>query len=432
MSALKPISKVSEPSAQHQQLKQSIAQQLAADTTELLYLQPFLAMLLMRLHICVVVDDRLQTAATDGTHIFADARFFATLSQQDRLFVLAHEVWHCAMGHFARRDFMTRSARDPKRWNQACDYEVNAIVGAQLHHVAAFALHREDFCGLSAEQIFARLNDESERNTALKQRQFDYHNPLDNSVADVSSSHSDDNATAADSQTVVLDPEFTPTQPNQNDANRWRQYTAQAAQVMRSRGRHLDDYTQLALERLLRPQLPWTSVLRRYIEQSSGGGQTWHPISRRYAYQGLIMPGQRTQSLSIAVAIDTSGSTHADLTQFFSELHAILKSFQRVKVQLIECDSQVRQHTELTERDIDTLHTWRPQGGGGTSFVPVFDYIAKHGNGIEQPNVLVFFTDGYGNAPHHAPAYPVLWVLTEDGTQPSGANWGQTVKLQGA
>ena len=56
--------------------------------------QPFVAMLAMRLDLVPVVDDRLDTACTDGERIFVDARFLHGLSAADRAFVLAHEVWH--------------------------------------------------------------------------------------------------------------------------------------------------------------------------------------------------------------------------------------------------------------------------------------------------------------------------------------------------
>lgn len=413
-------------SSAHQQLKQRVAKQLAADTTELLYQQPFLAMLLMRLNLCVVVDDRLQTAATDGTNIFADARFFDALSQRDRLFVLAHEVWHCAMGHFARRDFMTLKTRDAERWNHACDYEVNQIVREQLNHLAPFALYNEAFRGLSAEQIFVQLSKETPANRCTSEgHQFDCHDP-----------HAGN-----DERSIMLDPEFRPLTPTPADANRWRQHVTQAAQVIRSRGGHLEPLATLTLERLLRPKLPWTALLRRYVEQSFGGGQTWNPISRRYAHQGLILPGQRTPTLSLAVAIDTSGSTSDDLTQFFSELYAILRTFHRVNVQLLECDSQVRRHSEFTERDLHKLTQWRPQGGGGTSFVPVFEYIATQRHNLPKPNLLVFFTDGFGDAPVQNPSYPVLWILAAGGVTPLAASsehslrqrisWGQCVQLHG-
>ena len=42
--------------------------------------------------------------------------------------------------------------------------------------------------------------------------------------------------------------------------------------------------------------------------------------------------------------------------------------------------------------------------------------------------VLVYVTDGYGDAPAKAPPYPVLWVLTADATE-DFTPWGQKLHL---
>ncbi|MGX5914812.1 vWA domain-containing protein [Aliidiomarina sp. Khilg15.8] len=422
-------------------LKARVREQLKADTTELVYQQPFLAMLLMRLQLVVVVDDRLQTAATDGTHIFADARFMDQLAQADRVFVLAHEVWHCAMGHFVRRRFMANQARELQFWNCACDFEVNAIVQEQLRHLPDFVLYDSEWAGFSAEQIYSRLLKNSETiqaevttTSSGEAGNFDVHNPAANDPAD---------------DCAEIDPEFAPvaaSNPREiadqtEMAKRWRHYVAQSAQIARQRGAHIPEVAQLAIGRLLRPQLPWTMILRRYVEQTFGNSPTWQPPNRRYVHQGLYLPGKRAVQLDITVAVDTSGSTMEYLKRFFSELAGILKSFPRIRVQVLECDSAVRQAVEFDEHNLHQLKDWQPQGGGGTSFVPVFEHIATQQKG--QPRLLVFFTDGEGYAPVHAPGYPVLWVLTPMATGPYAVSgdtnprtpttripWGQKVFMQ--
>ena len=69
---------------------------------------------------------------------------------------------------------------------------------------------------------------------------------------------------------------------------------------------------------------------------------------------------------------------------------------------------------------------WKVKGFGGTDFRPVFDYIQKKMH--EQPDLLLFFTDGYGTAPKRHPAYPVMWVLTSDGVTP--AEWGRVAHFK--
>ena len=65
-------------------------------------------------------------------------------------------------------------------------------------------------------------------------------------------------------------------------------------------------------------------------------------------------------------------------------------------------------------------HQWQIKGGGGTDFRPVFEYVRKKSL---NPDLLLFFTDGYGDAPDNPPPYPVMWVLANDSRPP--APWGR-------
>ena len=58
--------------------------------------------------------------------------------------------------------------------------------------------------------------------------------------------------------------------------------------------------------------------------------------------------------------------------------------------------------------------------------MPVFDYVAKEMQ--EKPDLLIYFTDGFGSAPPKAPPYPVMWVLTKGGKKP--AEWGRTANFK--
>ena len=70
-------------------------------------------------------------------------------------------------------------------------------------------------------------------------------------------------------------------------------------------------------------------------------------------------------------------------------------------------------------------YQWESYGHGGTSFIPPFEYVKEH---ELHPDILIYLTDGYGDAPEKAPKFPVLWVLTNDGEEP--ALWGKKIKLR--
>jgi Putative metallopeptidase domain len=71
----------------------------------------------------IIYTYRVQTAAVDGTNMFINPNFFDPLTENQILFIVAHEVMHCALLHFARMQ-----GRDGFRWNVAGDYEINLLL----------------------------------------------------------------------------------------------------------------------------------------------------------------------------------------------------------------------------------------------------------------------------------------------------------------
>ena len=83
-------------------LKKQTLAVMCQDRQKLLVRFPFTGGFLMRMEFVPVRDCRLRTAATDGERIFMDIAFCSTLSTDERLFVMAHEVWHCVLMHMLR------------------------------------------------------------------------------------------------------------------------------------------------------------------------------------------------------------------------------------------------------------------------------------------------------------------------------------------
>ena len=105
----------------------------------------------------------------------------------------------------------------------------------------------------------------------------------------------------------------------------------------------------------------------------------------------------------------------------------LLRSFGDYTVTVLQCDHGVQSAQTFTPDNgpSPTEVEWKARGFGGTSFVPVFEYVEKQPE--LEPSLLVYFTDGYGTAPAKAPPYPVLWVLTRDGKPP--APWGALARF---
>ena len=109
--------------------KQVCQEQLAQDRQQLLMKWPFIGGIIMRMELIPVRDDRLDTACTDGDNIFVDINFYSKLTKDERLFVLAHEVWHSILLHFARLQ-----DRERKLFNIAADLEIHFTLEDEKTH----------------------------------------------------------------------------------------------------------------------------------------------------------------------------------------------------------------------------------------------------------------------------------------------------------
>jgi predicted metal-dependent peptidase len=96
------------------------------------------------------------------------------------------------------------------------------------------------------------------------------------------------------------------------------------------------------------------------------------------------------------------------------------------RVILIGCDAEVREQDVHEARSLDELSDIRMKGlggGGGTSFIPVFDWVREH---EIKPEALIYITDLMGSFPSEAPAYPVVWCASTDIEVP----WGDVVRIK--
>lgn len=129
-------------------LKKQTLAVMCQDRQKLLVRFPFTGGFLMRMEFVPVRDCRLRTAATDGERIFMDIAFCTTLSNDERLFVMAHEVWHCVLMHMLRCQ-----TRDPSAFNVATDMEVNRMLKKEgLKPPSKCLMPKAEWDELSAEE----------------------------------------------------------------------------------------------------------------------------------------------------------------------------------------------------------------------------------------------------------------------------------------
>ncbi len=400
---------------------------LAAARTRLILDKPFLGALVMRLPMKAANPEWCPTVATDARHFYYNADYIDSLSLEQTQFMLAHEALHCALSHFARRQHRVKH-----RWDLACDFAINPLLVKDGLKPPPGALVLDVFEGMSAEEIYPALQD-NDTDQLLDKHLYDgdegggsgNNDEMEQSagsggesVERSESGRGGGTETGRESQGEKPAP-LTP-QERDELASRWQQYLASAAQSAQAAGKLSGTMARL-VDHLLQPKLPWRTLLARYMSLSARDDYTYQRPSRREG--AMIFPSLRSAQLEVIVALDTSGSvSDADIGEFLAEVDA-LKSQLRARVHLVACDTALSGDGPWLFEPWEALVAPRQfAGGGGTSFVPVFDWVERQGS---RPDLLLYFTDAEGDFPAAEPDYPVLWLVKGKAQAP----WGQRIQL---
>lgn len=442
-------------------IKAEVAESLARDRHKLICDFPFTGAVAMRLDLVPVRDARVATACTDAKKIYFDCSFYSKLSPKERTFVLAHEIWHCVMMHFARR--MTR---DVRLFNIATDMEVNYLLksesnGKSIEPPSEVLFPPKELEGKSAEEIYDYLLKEAEKNqdgsksgspgkdgdgqdssgsqdrdqknsaeSGSCRGQFDKHVEQGQEAGGENAGDSS-GAASDDWGEKGRDPDFNP-RVSPGAADEMREIASAAAQAAERIQGRLPASVKSLLGKLHKPEIDWKEALAVFVTKTFGDKRQWLPPNRRHVYAGSYFQSRRGDEIRIAVAIDTSGSCLGDLPKFFAELKALVEQNGRYVVDLIQCDASVSSHKTYSDSgeplEIGDGGGFEVSGGGGTSFTPVFDFIEERGL---DPDCLVYFTDGYGDAPPDPPRYPTMWILTSDGAE-DFCSWGTKTRFKGS
>lgn len=425
---------------------------LSAARTRLILDKPFLGALVLRLPMIAADDEWCKTVATDARAFYYNPEYIDSLSIEQTQFVLSHEALHCALSHFARRNH-----RQKHRWDLACDLAINPLLIADGLTPCPDALYLQEFAEMTAEEIYPCL-DEHENLTPHDDHVYDEENQSGGGRQGAGGQHEsgekgslggdqqqrkspDDTGGRGDAQqpeqTRQEQGEGEQQQPQQgsgagaeqppplsqdemeNLSVQWQQRLAGSAQQAMQVGK-LSGPLRRIIDHLLQPQLPWRTLLARYLSVTARDDFNYARPSRREG--DYIMPSLKSHELDVVVALDTSGSVgDREMTEFVSEVNA-LKGQIRARVTLLACDSGLLGEGWTYEPWEEFDLPQRFIGGGSTDFRPVFEWVESE---QRRPDVLVYFTDAQGRFPEHEPSYPTVWLIKGKAPVP----WGQRIQL---
>ena len=403
---------------------------LASARAKLILDKPFLGALVLRLPLAAA-GPWCRTTATDARKLYYNPQWIAALSSAEVQFALAHEALHCALGHFARRGH-----RVQRLWDLACDFAINPLLLDEGLKPPLGAQVLDLYRGMAAEEIYPCLDDSLDQHT-LDDHAWD--GDEGGQGGDRSDDAGKDNSAAAgpdseapprvDAGDTARELQESPPPPltareKQQLQQQWQRHLAGAAQRAREAGKLSGGLARL-VESALAPQVSWRAALAQYLSQAARDDYSWLRPSRRSDGSSgeVIWPSLRSHAGDIFVALDTSGSiADADLAQFVGELNAI-KGTLPVRITLLACDAALAPDAPWVCEPWQELRLPRKfEGGGGTAFAPVFDWIEREG---AHPDALVYFSDGQAEFPELPPHYPVLWLIKGQAPVP----WGRRIQL---
>ena len=343
---------------------------------------PFFASILMKRQL--IEDETIPTAAVDQRgQIYINPVWFDTLSVDEIVFVLAHEIGHVIGQHALRR-----GARDAKRWNIAGDAWINDMLEASgIGQPIKGCVNMPGSKDETVDEIYNKLPDGNDGPGGTGDDIIERGSPL-----------TSEEATRIDAETRVE--------------------IAQAAQAAKAQGKMPPALAKIIAD-LIDPGTPWHEILERYMTSFTRGDYTWSRPNRRFAdIAYLPSTGKVAEMGEIVIQVDVSGSiSKTELAYYNGHLSRIIEQCNPERVHVLYVDTAVCKHEVFEQGEEVTLEFY---SGGGTDMEEGFNFIAKEG--IE-PEVFVCLTDGYTDFNvANAPSYPVLWCISSDIQAPYGEN----------
>ena len=349
----------------------------------------------------VNADEWCATAATDGRNFYYNTRFIKMLRPKEVEFLFGHEILHVIYDHFGRC-----GDRHPKLWNIAGDYCNNQDL--KKHKIGEFitsvpCLYDAKYDGMSAEEVYDDLYQNVEK--------IDINDLINKMLDDHMDDDSDDeNGTGRDGNSKGR-PRLT---DEERAAIRDEIKEAMLSAAQTCDAGNLPAGVKRLIQNLTEHKLNWRELIMQQIQSTVKSDYTWMKSGRKGWDMDAVMPGMRTQdAVDIAVFIDLSGSISTEQGRdFLSEIKGIMETFEDYRIHVACFDTEVYNLHLFTSDNLDDISEYDLQGGGGTDFDAIFDFLKRE---AIEPKKLIVFTDGYPCGSWGDPNYcDTTWVIHGD------------------
>jgi len=325
--------------------------------------------------------------ASNGKRFIYNPSYIETLDIDELFFILTNCVMHHILAHNQRK-----LNRKGVLWQLATDYAINNMLAKNKLKIPKGANYNKEYKDMYSEEIYEILKVEfAEQNGTSS---YDDIKNLENFIKE------------QDGDSSIFKNINNP--DDEKTQEEW-DYAASLAKEVTLK----NSSTPLGLERFAKKikanDIDWKFELYNAINRHMRNNYAFMPPNKKHIYRGVALPSLTSDTLSLIVAIDTSGSIREDiLGAFIGEFKSIMQNFPAVSIELLIADAKVHSHhTFMGGEEMD----FPLKGGGGTDYRPTFEYIDAN---IPMSSMLLYFTDGEGIFPRIPPAYEVIWALSQN------------------
>ena len=368
------------------------------------------------------------TAATDGKNIYVDPNYFASLSENDRLFTIAHEIMHIKFMHMYRLKDENGVKRDLKLWNIATDAIINANLERDGFRVKEGYVNMPEALNYSAEEFYQKLLQEKERKEQEQNHNQEQENEQDNENAGQTENQSQNEGKSQGDDHSLWEEAFkqqnSPQKEQRQDKNSQKQEDEQEQKQNGDEQTNIDfdereefeenrkekrekfksrrEKTEkdirgtegtIELENIgkSKEEIDWKVLLRREVEKTETIWSQRRSIAENnYAYR--LEENDIEDEAESEVMIDVSGSVDLRLVKSF--LRQLKPLLEQSKLRVGCFNEQFWGFVDIkNEREIDNFTI--PRGARGRSaWTEDWDLAVRSFTKKREINKIVF-TDGY-------------------------------------
>ena len=360
-------------------------------------------------------DLKYHTAATDGKNIYFDPNYLASLSETERVFVIAHEIMHIKFAHALRIEDKNGVRRNPEIWNEATDAIINAnlerdgftIKEGYVNRPEALKYSAEEFYNILLEEKKSKESEDSKENKSNEQDNNPSKDMNDSEKKHIGDDHSlweeafkkvkQGDYNSADNNDKVENKKIPNYDESEEFSSNRKERISKAKENLNKMKNELLSGNGFSQENNLGPvgrsieEFDWKLLLRREIKKTETiWSQRRSLAENNYAYR--LEEYDIEDEADTEVMIDVSGSVDLDLVKAFLRM---LKPILKCSKLRVGCFNMLYWGmTEIrSENDIDNFEI--PDDARGIPAITEdWDLAVRSFSKKKEINKIVF-TDGY-------------------------------------